>query len=278
LFCQRSGHAKITKEHVWPQWLSALMSGDRKTIPTTLRSTELNKVKKWKGQGLQVNDVCSSCNNGWMSELENAIKPILRPLIQGSTAARPITLAEQVLTTRWVLKLAMMMDATARKRKRFFTSRERSQVREGENEPPGLFFNVFLGMYGDPQMGLEGIYYTFPLPMSAIGHSAIMTVAHRAVFTARVGKLILQGLFHHLGSAKLIRLPVNLSWNKYAFVIHPFTPNLDWPPEPLPYAGFVDLKDRWSVDPVHPEKLEEIMFGKREVSLQEPGSIEKPRP
>jgi hypothetical protein len=278
LFCQRSGHAKITKEHVWPQWVAALMPGESKTVPNTLRSTEVESVKNWKGggYGLQVNDVCAHCNSGWMSDLENAIRPVLGPLIEGSTDARPITLSDQALITRWALKLAIMTDATARKQKRFFTSRERLRVREGQNEPRGLYFNVFLGMYGDPQMGLESFYYTFPLPMSAIGQPTVLTVARRAVFTARIGKIVLQGLFHHLGEAGPIRLPVNLSWNRFAYVVHPFTPNLDWPPEPLPYAGFVDLKNRWSVDPDHPEVLEEIMFGKRDAPMQEPDSADKP--
>ena len=76
IFCQRSGHAKITKEHVWPQWVAALMPAE-KEVPNRFRSSELEDIKTWTGgYGLQVNDVCRNCNNGWMSRLEQEVQPL----------------------------------------------------------------------------------------------------------------------------------------------------------------------------------------------------------
>src|ERR1700687_6349735 len=184
LFCQRSGHAKITKEHVWPKWVSALMPGADKHVPSSLRSTELKEIVKWTGDGIQVNDVCRNCNSGWMSQMEGEVKAVLGTLIVGSIETRPITLADPAVIGKWALKLSMMADATTPLKKRFFTAKERSSLKAGDMAPRGLYYTMFMGRLEGQEMGLEAFFYTYPLPMSLIVNAALMTIGVRAVFTA----------------------------------------------------------------------------------------------
>lgn len=58
---------------------------------------------------LKLHDVCASCNSGWMSRLEDNVKPVLIPMIQG----RPTTLsvAQQRLIAAWAQLKALTLDA-----------------------------------------------------------------------------------------------------------------------------------------------------------------------
>jgi hypothetical protein len=44
--------------------------------------------------------VCQSCNNGWMSRLENATKPILLKLVQGEPTV--LDREQQTLLAQWI--------------------------------------------------------------------------------------------------------------------------------------------------------------------------------
>ena len=116
----------------------------------------------------------------------------------------------------------MMTDAIASQKRRCFSAVERKRVADGEIQPRGMFFHVFMGAYSGTAMGLEAFYYAYPMPMSAIGNSQVMGIGRRFVFTGRIGKLILQGLYHHMpGGQGPFRFPANLWWMKYAPTIHP---------------------------------------------------------
>lgn len=84
IFCGFRG--KLTKEHIWPEWM-------RQYLPRTLRYNyhwvmrngagpvrgKLHRPGDPHSQTLRV--VCRECNNGWMSSLQEAAKPILLPLL-----------------------------------------------------------------------------------------------------------------------------------------------------------------------------------------------------
>ena len=50
--------------------------------------------------------VCAKCNNGWLSELEGAAKPIIAPLIRGE--ARCLPYEDQALIAAWTCKTALV--------------------------------------------------------------------------------------------------------------------------------------------------------------------------
>ena len=55
--------------------------------------------------------VCKTCNNGWMSKIEESAKPILEPIIQGDTLLLDKTM--QFLLSRWLSLKVLVIDNTA---------------------------------------------------------------------------------------------------------------------------------------------------------------------
>jgi hypothetical protein len=106
--CVFCGARADSHEHVWPAWLSRLLSGDTPggafTIENTLRSDLAPFTSR--AMDLTVTRVCRGCNNGWMSRLEAAAQPVLAPLIQD----RPTTLSadQQQVAAAWAMKTTLM--------------------------------------------------------------------------------------------------------------------------------------------------------------------------
>lgn len=87
IFC---GSTELDEEHVWPQWVARLLPDDL-DVTTTRTQSDVHTGSTaaigpaWGGPPLDmtVRRTCKTCNSGWMSDLENAAKPHLTPLIFG---------------------------------------------------------------------------------------------------------------------------------------------------------------------------------------------------
>jgi len=55
-----------------------------------------------------VRDICTVCNNGWMSRLEEQVKPFLTPMLLDNP--RVLTAVEQHLLATWATKTALTME------------------------------------------------------------------------------------------------------------------------------------------------------------------------
>ena len=90
IFCGNKGG--ISKEHFWPDWLSQYYTNS----PNDGNISELHAAEGMQPRQLQfrkqrqgsvltkkIRAVCKSCNNGWMSVLEEKIKPVLVAGIHG---------------------------------------------------------------------------------------------------------------------------------------------------------------------------------------------------
>lgn len=104
----------MTPEHLWSDWMSPHLPGGvgesyfefmhnfrNKNVPTD-RMAERTRQGGVKTKRIKA--VCRECNNGWMSGMETAVKPILIPLLLG----RPTLLnleARKILTEWIVLKV-----------------------------------------------------------------------------------------------------------------------------------------------------------------------------
>lgn len=105
LFCHGSD---LTREHVLPKWLEAVLPGAGAFHFDRARARSRVSIKSWTNRGLdvRVREFCATCNSGWMSALESQAGPILTPCIQGREArlsradARPVAL--------WAVKTALV--------------------------------------------------------------------------------------------------------------------------------------------------------------------------
>lgn len=113
IFCDSASGARLTKEHVFPDWL-------RQLFPRSPNDSHTRGQASWaglepttavtKGQGQagsrRVKVVCKDCNNGWLSNMENQIKPLLMRLIRGEPCVLD-THAQRTLAA-WAAKTAMV--------------------------------------------------------------------------------------------------------------------------------------------------------------------------
>ena len=82
--CVFCGGTPVTLEHVWPRWVAAILADGG---PVQVERGVDDEPATWQQVSLEVTirRVCAICNNGWLSELEQAAKPRLEPLILGDT-------------------------------------------------------------------------------------------------------------------------------------------------------------------------------------------------
>jgi hypothetical protein len=116
IFCTGFG---LSKEHIWSRWTYALVPnkpsdtharGHFVSSPGDPRSYEKRDIKNYQGNvnTIRLRVVCKTCNNGWMSRLDKAVKPILSPLI----LCDPVTLDErsQTLLSTWIAMKGMVAE------------------------------------------------------------------------------------------------------------------------------------------------------------------------
>ena len=131
MFCGASG-VKISNEHAWPNWIRDLFPAGPTTIIGTRPGRKNVVFSPPEGDmGVTVNVVCkTTCNEGWMSALEESVKPFLAPMIRDG-AATALTPIQQAALTRWALKTAMVFEFTDRKSEPFYVFEERDAIRRG---------------------------------------------------------------------------------------------------------------------------------------------------
>jgi hypothetical protein len=113
----------MTKEHAWPQWLG---QGEQVEPTQTTRTigfgrsaddamTEApNRVVIKPGSVLtaRIREVCADCNNGWMSRLEEEVRPLLQRLWQPSYPFGVTTFSarEAEIVATWAAKTAWVRE------------------------------------------------------------------------------------------------------------------------------------------------------------------------
>ncbi|WP_114743524.1 hypothetical protein [Vibrio cholerae] len=84
IFCGNQG--KMSKEHLWPNWLNNLSEKDENAkyqegAAYGIANNESNQFKMNVRSGdvmtKKYRVVCRTCNSGWMSSIEESVKPIL---------------------------------------------------------------------------------------------------------------------------------------------------------------------------------------------------------
>ena len=78
MFCQREGQ-RLTREHVYPNWLSKLFSTKLK-VTSEVSGDSIKRT--WQSNIFQdkIKLVCGECNSGWMSTIESEVKGLLTSL------------------------------------------------------------------------------------------------------------------------------------------------------------------------------------------------------
>jgi hypothetical protein len=104
--CVFCGRGSLTREHVFPDWISSLY-GKKPGWNEFSHNNEV--VRKFPEKLFQhkAKVVCENCNSGWMSDLEDKVRPFLADMIT-SAKATVLTQEMQDALSFWVVKTMLM--------------------------------------------------------------------------------------------------------------------------------------------------------------------------
>jgi len=101
--CAYCNGSPLTDEHVWAQWVSGELSVYGGFV------TQAEHGPRIRLKIDVIAPVCDSCNTGWLSVLENDVKPILAPMLHGRGSVS-LSVDDQRLLATWAVKTALMID------------------------------------------------------------------------------------------------------------------------------------------------------------------------
>lgn len=134
IFCGKPG---LTREHVWPDWLKKYVPKDmaeHSSLSATVHRTHSEIIRKKRSGDLRsrrLRIVCGSCNNRWMSRLQERAKAYLLPLINGDVTAFDVR--GQAVLSAWIAMFVMVAEyfdpykvATSPKQRRFLLKNQKA--------------------------------------------------------------------------------------------------------------------------------------------------------
>lgn len=147
IFCGGKG---LTREHAFADWLRPYLRsaqpehyfGDHDVLPS---GGTASSIKKWSGDphSRRLRVVCRTCNEGWMSKLQQAAKPYLLPLVEGRSCVLGET-AQSILAA-WGAMSVMVSEHFARPSKRAISKEERQHL--WLHGTPPETFKIWIGHY-----------------------------------------------------------------------------------------------------------------------------------
>lgn len=114
VFCETQlTSANRAREHIIPQWLQKALGLTTQELSTGFGEADTLTVERRLGMmSFLAGEVCATCNNGWMSELETTCGPLLLNVINGTTTTDTLTEGEQLMLAKWCVKTAIACNST----------------------------------------------------------------------------------------------------------------------------------------------------------------------
>jgi hypothetical protein len=108
IFCGLTGATvKITGEHSFSDWINQVLTVEIVGPDITCERSivigpQAGTADSWPARKIaahKLRAVCRTCNGGWMSLLEQAVRPLIEPMIRGYNA--PLTTEQQLTVATW---------------------------------------------------------------------------------------------------------------------------------------------------------------------------------
>lgn len=122
IFCQGTGKSR---EHVSSEWTHGIVPAEVGAFCKTkgqgevLLATNQIRYQHTSRQDmpidlahLQVHGTCARCNNGWMSEIESVVKPVMTEMLEDNE--RAISVSEQIDIANWITLKAIVAECLDR--------------------------------------------------------------------------------------------------------------------------------------------------------------------
>lgn len=101
-----------SREHILPQWLAREVEQPDLSLKQYLHNEEQSEDALLRSHDLRsfvIKNVCTACNNGWMSQLEGRAQAMLLGLMQMKTSLLQLTVDERTTISAWAIKTAFMI-------------------------------------------------------------------------------------------------------------------------------------------------------------------------
>jgi hypothetical protein len=153
VFCRGDLQGVASEEHIFPQWLLKHLGIPRtdQVFQGTGASATLDADEKdgrvhgaWR---FVEGRVCARCNNGWLSELEEEVRPGLEALLAGAGKIVALTPPQRRLLSRWAAKTAFLVSNVS-PFQRPVPPGHLWALNAGGDVPPGVA--VYAGQSGTP--------------------------------------------------------------------------------------------------------------------------------
>jgi len=174
-----------TKEHGFARWLLSEFAENGLVRHTVSGGRDQPVKREWTKKELDAvtRKVCSSCNGGWMNDLEVAVRPVLASLIRGH--GRTLYKDGQQRLAAWAVKTALAMELIVPdpEFRRPIDVRHYREMARCQNQPPPKT-QVWLGAWGGQQMlhyWSKEIVVQGGGSKSVPAYSSSMTVGHAVI-------------------------------------------------------------------------------------------------
>jgi hypothetical protein len=100
-----------SREHVFSDWLLTEFKASNTTIGLHRRLGDGSRHRQRdeiRLDSFKLKKICENCNNGWMSDLENAAKPLMLGLMKGSISFSVLTEGDRKTLARWAGKTSIV--------------------------------------------------------------------------------------------------------------------------------------------------------------------------
>jgi len=183
-FCPST--ASLTGEHLRSDWVNKLLDGKSHHYVIHQRSYG-TKPSQWRDKrlDLKANVVCSDCNSGWMSQLDNEAKRALQDIVLHDS---PICLLPEGIAAiaAYTMKCGYVADYLTRHREPFFDHQTRQEFARLRRPVEGT--HMWLGRIRQPRGKKSGVYKTrYGTP-----HGSHVPTLDTYVFTFSIETILLQ--------------------------------------------------------------------------------------
>lgn len=251
IFCREPANSR---EHLLPDWLKKVLPAKEKVIHS--RQVNGGTEQRWTRKPFEekTKQVCSACNEGWMSTLENLSKPILTPMITRNQIPLALSSQDQWITATWAAKTVYVL--ASQLTNSFIPPMHPFLVRE--NWMPPSQVNVWIGSHDrarrDP---LNSVFIVKPLWASAVDDLADRQAEFGYMAFAAIGGISFLMIGHrHTGR---LRFRLNPPASELLFKLWPReAETLNWPPPLIMDREMIDLV---LDQEVRPPQLEMMLAG-----------------
>jgi hypothetical protein len=239
IFCNNESGSE---EHLWAAWMH--------------RRVKLGPVRAQKGTAPNIidedpeqtiNTVCHTCNNTWMSRLEEKNIPAIGDMLDNKPTS--IDRGRQRLLNEWAVKTAMIMDSIKPNigNESFYTREERTSMRESGMIPAKT--QIWIGALTEQHLGAFGTDFTI------VGGDGKTRVGTGIANTIAVSHFVVQVVTTHIlpkyGALQFPNpTPKSGDWENMLIGVYPkAVKTVEWPPK-IYFTnggprGIAYLMDRW---------------------------------